>query len=151
MNIDFLTSQIIKGAINVHQTLGPGLLESVYLECMAIELKELNLKFEREVPLKVRYRNQSICGEGFRLDLLVESTVVLELKSVEEIKPVHHKQLLTYLRLAKKPVGLLMNFNVPVLKDGVKRIVSEEFKKTPDFQSQKIRSKRPLCASLISV
>jgi GxxExxY protein len=138
MRVNDITSGIIRSAINVHQTLGPGLLESVYQECLAIELTELGLRFEKQFPLEVQYRGRKVFDEGFRLDLLVEGQVIVELKSVEEIKPVHKKQLLTYLKLAKKPVGLLINFNVSVLKNGIERIVSEEFKKTSDFHLEKI-------------
>ena len=123
-DLNRLTSQVIKAAINVHSTLGPGLLESVYQRCMEIELQEMGLKAESQVPVAVVYRGRSVAEEGFRMDLLVEGIFVVELKSVEEIKPVHQKQLLTYLRLSQKPLGLLINFNVPMLKDGIQRIIN---------------------------
>ncbi len=123
-DLNGLSSQIIKAAINVHTTLGPGLLESVYQRCLEIELQEMRLTVEAEIPLPVVYRGHKVADEGFRLDLLVENTVVVELKSVEEIRPVHQKQLLTYLRLARKPLGLLINFNVTLLKDGICRIIN---------------------------
>ena len=111
MDLNQISSQVIKAAINVHKSLGPGLLESVCQSCMVIELKNMGIKVQSEVPLPIFYRGQSVHEEGFRLDLLVEDTIIVELKSVEEVKPVHKKQLLTYLRLAKKQLGLLINFN----------------------------------------
>jgi GxxExxY protein len=124
MQLNFLSSRIIQAAINVHKELGPGLLESVYKQCMVIEMSEMGLKVEIEVDVPVNYRGHSIDGLGFRLDLVVEDTLIVELKSVEQVKGVHKKQLLTYLRLAEKELGLLINFNVPLLKDGITRIVN---------------------------
>ena len=124
MNLNQLSSQIIKAAINVHKELGPGLLESVYQACMVIELTFMGIKVISEVPIPVLYRGKEVHKEGFRMDLLVEGTVIVELKSVEKVKAVHKKQLLTYLRLAKKPLGLLLNFNEVVLKDGIFRIIN---------------------------
>ena len=122
-----MTSKIIAAAINVHKELGPGLLETVYQACMGIELKNNEIKAEAEVELPVFYRGRCIEGVSFRLDFLVEKTIIVELKSVESIKAVHKKQLLTYLRLANKPLGLLINFNVAVLKDGISRIVNNRY------------------------
>ncbi len=119
-----ISSKIIRAAINVRNELGPGLMESVYNTCMQIELCSMGLSIQGEVPLPVMYRGQRVSEEGFRLDLLVEDEVVVELKSVEVVQPVHKKQLLTYLRLAKKPLGLLINFNEPMLKDGITRIIN---------------------------
>ncbi|WP_155315584.1 GxxExxY protein [Desulfosarcina alkanivorans] len=124
--LNALSSQVIKAAINVHSALGPGLLESVYQKCMAIELDALGLKCETEVPLPVVYRDQIITDDGFRIDILVEKTIVVELKSVEMVKSVHKKQLLTYLRLSGKPLGLLINFNETLLKEGISRIVNQK-------------------------
>jgi len=121
--INQLTSQIIKAGIAVHEELGPGLLESVYHRCMVIELESMGLAVESEVPVPIVYKGHSITEEGFRIDLLVEDTVVVELKSVETVQPAHKKQVLTYLRLAGKPIGLLLNFNVALLKDGIHRII----------------------------
>ena len=121
MKLNQLSSQIIKSAINVHKELGPGLLESVYQSCMIVELKDMNITVQAEVPLPIFYHGQKVSEEGFRLDLLVEDTVVVELKSMEKVKDLHKKQLLTYLRLAKKPLGLLINFNEVLLKDGITR------------------------------
>ena len=125
MELNQLSSQIIKAAINVHKELGPGLLESVYQSCMPIELNSMSIKVESEVALPITYRGQRVHEEGLRLDLLVEDTVVVELKSVEKVQDLHKKQLLTYLRLTKKPLGLLINFNEILLKDGITRIVNE--------------------------
>ena len=124
MDINEISSKIIKAAITVHRELGPGLLESVYLACLLIELKIIGLKVQSEVTLPVVYRKQEVEGQIFRLDLLVENTIIVELKSVAKIDPVHKKQLLTYLRLAQKPLGLLINFNELLLKDGITRIIN---------------------------
>jgi len=125
MELNQLSSEIIRAAINVHKELGPGLLESVYESCMMMELKDMNLNVHAEVPLPIFYRGQKVSEDGFRLDLLVEDRVIVELKSVDKIQDVHKKQLLTYLRLAKKPLGLLINFNEALLKDGITRIINE--------------------------
>lgn len=101
------------------------MLESVYQSCMVIELNHMGINVEAEKACPVVYRQKEIKDQGFRLDLLVEDTVIVELKSVEKVKNVHKKQLLTYLRLAKKPLGLLINFNEPLLKDGITRIINE--------------------------
>ena len=125
MEINEITSKIIKAAITVHNELGPGLLESVYQECLSIELKEMSLNVQGEVSIAVSYKGKEITQDGFRIDLLVEDAVVVELKSVEEVKPVHKKQLLTYLRLTGKTVGLLINFNEMMLKNGITRIIND--------------------------
>lgn len=148
MQLNQLTSKIIGAAIQVHQELGPGLLESAYQRCMLIELHSLNLKVQSEVLLPIVYRGQSITDDGFRIDLLVEDSVIVELKSVEEVKLVHKKQLFTYLKLAKKPLGLLINFNVPYLKDGIARIIADKSLKISDFSSEKsenLQSSVSLC------
>lgn len=124
MDINQLSSQIIKAAIKVHKELGPGLLESVYQACMIIELKNMGINVQSEVPIPIFYQGLSIQKEGFRLDLLVNDSIIVELKSVEEVKSVHKKQLLTYLRLAEKKLGLLINFNKVLLKDGISRIIN---------------------------
>ena len=118
-----LTERIIGAAIEVHRNLGPGLLESVYEECLCYELVSTGLEFKRQVHLPVSYKGIKLdCG--YKLDLLVENSVIVEIKSNEGLAPVHCAQLLTYLRIAEKPIGLLINFNVPVLKNGLKRIVN---------------------------
>lgn len=119
-----LSKKVIGAAIRVHQELGPGLLESVYLRCFSIELRSMGIKTEMEVPLEVRYRGQLVDDMGYRLDLLVEDCLILELKSVEVVKPVHKKQLLTYLKLIGCRLGLLINFNEVLLKDGITRVAN---------------------------
>ena len=117
-----LTEQIIGSAIEVHRELGPGLLESAYEECFCHELHLRSLKFQRQVSLPVAYKRLDLdCG--YRIDVVVEESVIIELKSIEQILPVHLAQLLTYLRLGGKKVGLLINFNVSVLKNGIVRRV----------------------------
>jgi GxxExxY protein len=125
MRINELSSKIIKAAINVHKELGPGLLESVYQLCMIIELNTMGLKVKSEVPVAVNFRGRQITDQGFRIDLLIEDTIIVELKSVHQIKDIHKKQLLTYLKLTKKPLGLLINFNEVLLKDGITRIIND--------------------------
>jgi len=115
-----LTHRIIGCAIDVHKELGPGLLESAYEECLCFELGNKGIKFERQVNLPLMYKGNKL-DAGYRLDLLVENKIVMELKSVEKILPVYEAQLLTYLKLTKLPLGFLVNFNVPVLKDGIIR------------------------------
>jgi GxxExxY protein len=117
-----LTEKIIYAAIEVHKALGPGMLESVYQTCMAHESKLLKLNFEQQVPLMVIYKGIQLDG-GYRLDFVFEKRVIVELKSVEEVLSVHEAQLITYLKLTNIHVGLLLNFNVPVLKDGIYRRV----------------------------
>jgi GxxExxY protein len=124
MDLNQLSSQVIKAATNVHNSLVPGLLESVYQSCMVIELRNMDIKVQSEVPIPVFYRGQKVVEEGLRLDLLVEDTIIVELKSVEKVQDVHKKQLLTYLHLAQKPIGLLINFNETLLKDGITRIIN---------------------------
>jgi GxxExxY protein len=122
MVIDGLTEKIIGAAIAVHKALGPGLLESAYEECLAHELNLAKISFERQVALPVIYKSLQLdCA--YRLDFLVEKTVILELKAVENLQPIHEAQLLTYLKLGGWPIGLLINFNVPVLMKGIKRMV----------------------------
>ena len=117
-----LTREIIGAAMEVHRELGPGLLESAYEECLCHELSVRVLPFQRQVPLPVNYKNVKLdCG--YRLDVVVAEKVVLELKSVEEVTPLHQAQLLTYLRLSGKKVGLLIKFTVVLLKDGITRLV----------------------------
>lgn len=119
-----LTQAIIGAAIEVHKALGPGLLESAYEACLAAELNALGIPFKRQVPLPIRYRDEQLdCG--YRLDLVVYNRVVIELKSVDQISPIHRAQLLSYLRLSGHPIGLLINFNVTRLTDGVTRLVQD--------------------------
>src|SRR5262249_16014810 len=119
-----LTGKIIGAAIEVHKALGPGLVESIYEECLCHELRLRELKFRRQMEIPVIYKGVNLnCGH--RLDLLVEDTVVLELKAIERIFPVHEAQLLTYLRMLHKPVGFILNFNVPVMRNGIVRRVHD--------------------------
>jgi GxxExxY protein len=117
-----LTDRIIGAAIEVHKALGPGLLESVYEPCLCHELQLRGLRFDRQVEIPAEYKGVKLdCG--YRLDILVEGKVIVEVKSVEALLPIHEAQLLTYLHLAGKRVGLLINFNTPVLKKGIIRRV----------------------------
>ncbi len=129
MELNQLSSRIIRAAINVHKELGPGLLESIYQHCMVIELTNMGMGVQSEVSLPIFYQGQRVNKEGFRLDLLVEDTIIVELKSVEQIQDLHKKQLLTYLRLANKPLGLLINFNGTKLRDGITRIINAPAKR----------------------
>lgn len=118
-----ITEGIIGAAIEVHRDLGPGLLESAYETCLAFELVERGLKVEQQKPLPVVYREVKLdCG--YRLDLLVEEAVIVEVKAVDRLAPIHQAQLLSYLRLSGYKVGLLINFNVKVLKNGIRRVVN---------------------------
>src|SRR6267154_19348 len=122
LDLDVLTQTIIGAAIEVHRHLGPGLLESAYEECLCHELYLRNLPFKRQIDLPISYKGLKLdCG--YKIDLIVQDTVLLELKSVEKLHPIHEAQLLTYLRLTEKPVGLLINFNVPLLTQGIIRMV----------------------------
>ena len=117
-----LTGGIIGVSIGVHRELGPGLLESVYQRCLKIALEDDGYHVQCELPLPVIFRGREIHGDGYRIDMLVNDTVIMEVKSVASLLPVHEKQLLTYLRLSGKPCGLLINFHVVQLKQGIKRI-----------------------------
>lgn len=117
-----LTERVIGLAIEVHKQLGPGLLESVYEECLCFELAEAGVPFQRQVRVPIVYRDR-LLDEGFRADIVVRDELILEIKSVERMLPVHEAQLLTYLRLTRHKIGLLMNFNMVRLKDGLKRFV----------------------------
>jgi GxxExxY protein len=124
MNINKLSSRIIGAAIEVHKALGPGLLESTYEECICHELIIGGLSLERQKPLAVRYKGINLdCG--YRLDVVVEDAIILELKSCEKIEPIHKAQLLTYLKLSGFKLGLLLNFNVTLMREGIVRIVNE--------------------------
>ncbi|HXG65067.1 MAG TPA: GxxExxY protein [Blastocatellia bacterium] len=120
--INQITQAVIGAAIEVHRALGPGLLESAYRACLCKELAVRGIPFERERPLPLEYKGIHLeCG--YRIDILVANAVVVELKAIEALAPVHQAQLLSYLRLGGWQVGLLINFHVPVLKDGIRRIV----------------------------
>jgi GxxExxY protein len=118
---DSLTEKVIGAAIEVHRALGPGLLESAYEECLCYELSSAGLVFRKQVELPVLYKKVKLdCG--YRMDIVVSESLVLEIKTVEKLLPIHQAQLLTYLRLSGLRTGLLINFNVPVLKNGIKRM-----------------------------
>ncbi len=122
MELNRITEQIIGAAIEVHKALGPGLLESAYEECLCRELSLRGIAYERQKPLPIEYKGVKLdCG--YRLDLLVADAVVVEIKACAAIEPIHEAQLLTYLKLGGWKVGLLINFNVAVLKDGIRRLV----------------------------
>ena len=132
LRLDALTERVIGFCIEIHRHLGPGLLESAYEECLCYELSVAGLRFERQKALPVAYKGLKLdCG--YRIDVLVQGELILELKAVEAILPIHEAQLLTYLKLSGIPVGLLINFHVPVLKQGLKRMVNrfQEFSAPP--------------------
>ena len=119
---DLLTQRVIGFAIDVHRQLGPGLLESAYEECLCFELEHNSLPFKRQVPLPVIYKSVRLdCG--YRLDVVVQDQVILELKTVERLVPIHEAQMLTYMKLSGIGTGLLLNFNSAVLKDGIRRLM----------------------------
>ena len=117
-----IAKSIVNCIFNVHSNLGPGLLESVYELCLCQELKTACLKFQRQKELPITYKGLRI-DSGLRVDIVVEDRIILELKSVEDIIPVHMAQLMTYLKLSNMHLGFLVNFNVPLIKDGIKRII----------------------------
>jgi len=123
MDINDLTGEVIGAAIEVHKILGPGLLESAYEECLWRELELRKIPYERQKELPIEYKGLRLdCG--YRLDILVANRLILELKACESLEPIHKAQLLTYLKLTGIKLGLLINFNVPVLKQGIKRIAN---------------------------
>jgi len=122
LEFDALSNRVIGCALEVHKHLGPGLLESTYEQCLAHELRTGGIPFALQYPLPVKYKGIKLdCG--YRVDLLVDNTIIVELKSADKILPIHEAQLLTYMKLADISIGLLMNFNVKYLKDGIKRMV----------------------------
>ena len=123
MNENMIAKAIVDASFKVHKTLGPGLLESVYERVLAYELDGRGLRIQRQVPIPIVYESITF-DEGFRADLIVEDKVIVELKSVETVAPVHKKQLLTYLRLADKRLGLLVNFGSEFIRDGITRVVN---------------------------
>jgi len=123
MDENVIANKVIGAAIEVHRTLGPGLLESAYQDCLKYELNCIGLRFESESPVTLNYKGLSV-GEAYRLDLLIENKVIIELKTVSKLLDIHKTQLLTYLRLTNKRLGLLINFNEILLKHGIKRIAN---------------------------
>src|SRR6266513_1015123 len=122
MEFDELSRSVIGCAIEAHRTLGPGLLESTYRQCLAYEPLQAAISFQMEVPLQIRYKS-ILLDCGYRVDLLVAGDLIVEIKSVETLLPIHQAQILTYMRLTKVPVGLLINFNMTKLQNGIKRFV----------------------------
>ena len=120
MELNDITKKIIGCAIEVHRNLGPGLLESAYEECLIFELIKLGLNTERQKPVPVVYKDIKL-DYGYRIDILVEKLIIVELKVVDAINPVHEAQILTYMKFSRKSIGLLINFNVTVLKNGIRR------------------------------
>ena len=123
MDENSIATAVIGAAIEVHKALGPGLLESAYHDCLIHELRLRSIAYETEVPLAVEYKGLVI-DHAYRADLLIGGKILVELKAVERIEPVHKAQLITYLKLANRKLGLLINFNVRVLKDGIHRVVN---------------------------
>ncbi len=123
MEINQVSGAVVDAAMKVHSALGPGLLESAYETCLIRELRKRDLRVESQVPIAVRYDGETL-DVGYRADVLVEGVVLVELKSVEAVLPIHKAQLLSYLRLSGKEVGLLINFNVEHLRDGIKRVIN---------------------------
>ena len=119
--VEELVTRVIGCCIAVHRSLGPGLLEGIYSRAICLELAVAGIPFEREMQIPVTYRDELLCVQ--RLDIVAAGQIILEVKSVERLNPVHHAQLLSYLRISKLHLGLLVNFNVPVLQDGLKRVV----------------------------
>jgi GxxExxY protein len=141
-----LTDQIIGCAIEVHRTLGPGLLESAYEECLCYELSQLGLHFERQVHLPLSYKGVKLdCG--YKLDLVVEDSIIVELKAIDSLAPIHQSQLLTYLKASNKKVVLLLNFNVPILKNGLKRVVNHYAGPDLKPQTSAVSAFEPLLSS----
>lgn len=128
MEINQVSGTVVDSAMKVHSALGPGLLESAYQACPIHELRKRGLQVEAQVPISVRYEGETL-DVGYRADLLVEGCVLVELKSVETVLPIHKAQLLSYLRLSGKEVGFLLNFNVEHLRNGIKRMINSR----PEF------------------
>ena len=123
MDENEISHKIIGAAIEVHKTLGPGLLESVYADALSFELRQIGLTVQNQQELRVIYKGQELPG-SFRIDLVVDGSVIIELKAVEKLLPVHEAQLLTYLKLANKKLGLLINFNSTQIRNSVRRVVN---------------------------
>lgn len=122
MELNDLSGQIIGAAIEVHKTLGPGLLESIYEECLCIELQRRKISYQRQKEIDIEYKGTKL-EDKYRIDVLVNNMIIVELKACNELAPIHDAQVLTYLKLTGLKVGLLINFNVPVLREGIKRLV----------------------------
>jgi GxxExxY protein len=123
MDIESIAAKIVHNAVKVHKTLGPGLLESVYQKCLTYELENEGLNTECEIPMPLKYGNIKI-DIGFRADMIVENSIIIENKTVDSIAPIHEAQLLTYLKITNMQLGFLLNWNVTLMKNGIKRIVN---------------------------
>lgn len=134
MDVENFARIAVECGLQVHRELGPGLLESVYEAVLAHSLTQAGLKVDRQRPISISYRGLEL-REGFRADIVVEDCLIIEIKSLEKLAPVHSKQLLTYLRLARQPVGLLMNFGGATFKEGIKRVVNDH----RDFACSRLR------------
>jgi GxxExxY protein len=135
MEINQVSGIVVDSAMKVHTALGPGLLESAYEACLIRELRKRSMRVESQVPISVRYDGETL-DVGYRADLLVEGCVLVELKSIETLLPIHKAQLLSYLRLSGQQVGLLINFNVEHLKNGIKRVINSK----PKFSAYSVSS-----------
>jgi len=138
-----ITEKVIGAAIEVHRHLGPGLLESAYEQCLCYELSSLGLQFQRQMPVPILYKGIKL-DSVYKVDLFVEETVIVELKAVEELLPIHKAQLLTYLKASNTRVGLLINFNVPILINGLKRMVNHH------IEDASLRNLSDLCVSAVN-
>jgi GxxExxY protein len=125
--LNVLTEKVIGGAISVHRVTGPGLLESVYQGCLVVELRQLGLRVETERRIPLLYRGFTV-GDGFKIDCIVDDKIIVEVKAVDRLAPVHSAQVITYLKLTGCPIGLLINFNVRLLKDGIRRLVHPDYR-----------------------
>jgi GxxExxY protein len=140
-DIEALATAAVNAAFVVHRTLGPGLLESAYHECLGIELSLAGLRVQREQVLPLSYRGH-IIQNAYRVDLVVNEQLLIELKTVDAIQPIHRVQVTTYLRLLKVPLGLLINFNVPLIKDGIHRVLNLDFRvaSSPNLAPSRLRA-----------
>ena len=141
-NVEEIARLAVDCGLRIHRQLGPGLLESVYEAVLELQLRRLGLFVQRQQPVPINYEGV-VLQEGFRIDLLIEHSLIIEVKSVEKLLPVHGKQLLTYLRLAEQPHGLLMNFGGATYREGLKRVVNGH----SDFASSRLRVHNPSIAS----
>jgi len=136
-DIEELARLAIDAGFRIHRELGPGLFESVYEALLALKLSEAGLSVQRQMPIGIEYEGVPL-GEGFRADLLVENKLILEIKSVERLSPLHSKQLLTYLRLLQQPLGLLMNFGAETFREGIKRVVNDHAGASPHLRVNRL-------------
>jgi GxxExxY protein len=139
--IESLATAVVNAAFSVHRALGPGLLESAYHECLAIELSLAGLRCQRELNLPLTYRGHVVLN-AYRVDMIINDQLLVELKAIESVQPIHRVQTTTYLRLLKIPLGLLINFNVPLIKDGITRVLNLDFRSpaSPTLASSRLRA-----------